>query len=185
MEKHKEKHYSVFSNLEIRFEAPDDIEIALARGERAFIRFNAPSEGIGPGTDHVALTQEAALHLRFAKRASLDRVGQVRDFLTRAVRRPCRHPLRLRLPGRVRAREDADTSLDRAALRDPAQSRPAYPPLPSPGHALHAFRYEASCLLHALQTEARVEGGARSGPPASLHPVAGDHRDIAAPRAWL
>jgi hypothetical protein len=92
MEKHKEKDYYVFSNTEIRFEAPDDIEIPLARGERAFIRFNAPSEGVGQGTDHVALTQEAALHLRFAKRATLDqvfdRVGQIRNFLSLAVGRP-------------------------------------------------------------------------------------------------
>jgi hypothetical protein len=92
MEKHREKDYLVFSNVEIRFEAPDDIEIPLARGERAFIRFNAPSEGIAPGTDHIALTQEAALHLRFAKRASLDRVfdrvGQIRNFLSLAVGRP-------------------------------------------------------------------------------------------------
>jgi hypothetical protein len=92
MEKHKEKDYYVFSNVEIRFEAPNDIEIPLARGERAFIRFNAPSEGIGPGTDHIALTQQAALHLRFAKRASLDRVfdrvGQIRNFLSLAVGRP-------------------------------------------------------------------------------------------------
>ncbi len=92
MEKHKEKDTYVFSNVEIRFVAPDDIEIALARSERAFIRFNAPSEGIGPGTDHLALTQEAALHVRFAKRASLeqvfDRVGQIRNFLSLAVGRP-------------------------------------------------------------------------------------------------
>jgi hypothetical protein len=92
IEKHEENDSYVFSNVEIRFEAPDDIEIALARSERAFIRFNAPSEGIGPGTDHVALTQEASLHLRFAKRASLeqvfDRVGQIRNFLSLAVGRP-------------------------------------------------------------------------------------------------
>jgi hypothetical protein len=92
MEKHADKGYDVFSNVEIRFEAPDDIEIALARGDRAFIRFSAPSEGIGSGTDHVALTQEAALHLRFSKRASLeqifDRVGQIRNFLSLAVGRP-------------------------------------------------------------------------------------------------
>jgi hypothetical protein len=43
--------------------------VPLARGERAFIRFNAPSEGIRPGTNHVSLKQEAALHLRFAKDA--------------------------------------------------------------------------------------------------------------------
>ncbi len=92
MEKHREKDYYVFSNVEIRFEAPDDIEIALAHGERAFIRFKAPSRGLGPGTHHIALTQEPALHLRFAKRASLDqvseRVGQIRNFLSLAVGRP-------------------------------------------------------------------------------------------------
>ena len=92
MEKHKEKDYLVFSNVGIRFDAPDDIDIALARGERAFIRFSAQSQGIGPGTDHVALHQEAALHLRFAKRVGLyevfDRVGQIRNFLSLAVGRP-------------------------------------------------------------------------------------------------
>jgi hypothetical protein len=92
VEKHKTKGYPVFSKLDINFEAPDDIEIPLARGEKAFIRFNAPGQGINPGTDHVALTQEAALHLRFAKRASLDDVfergGQIRNFLSLAVGRP-------------------------------------------------------------------------------------------------
>jgi hypothetical protein len=92
MEKHKEKDYLVFSNVGIRFDAPDDIDIALARGERAFIRFSAQSQGIGPGTDHIALHQEAALHLRFAKRVGLyevfDRVGQIRNFLSLAVGRP-------------------------------------------------------------------------------------------------
>jgi ApeA N-terminal domain 1 len=92
MEKHKGKDYLVFSNVEIRFDAPDDIAIALARGERAFIRFNAPSQGIRAGTDHVELHQEAALHLRFQKRAGLgqvfDRVAQIRNFLSLAVGRP-------------------------------------------------------------------------------------------------
>jgi hypothetical protein len=92
MEKHKEKDYLVFSNVGIRFDAPDDIDIALARGEREFIRFSAQSQGIGPGTDHIALHQEAALHLRFAKRVGLyevfDRVGQIRNFLSLAVGRP-------------------------------------------------------------------------------------------------
>jgi hypothetical protein len=92
MEKHKEKDYLVFSNVGIRFDAPDDIDITLARGERAFIRFSAQSQGIGPGTDHIALHQEAALHVRFAKRVGLyevfDRVGQIRNFLSLAVGRP-------------------------------------------------------------------------------------------------
>jgi hypothetical protein len=91
-EKHNEGDYLVFSNVEIRFEAPDDVEIPLARGERAFIRFNAPSQGIRAGTDHVELHQEAALHLRFPKRVGLiqvfDRVGQIRNFLSLAVGRP-------------------------------------------------------------------------------------------------
>src|SRR5438067_8919975 len=92
MEKHKEKEYLVFSNVGIRFDAPDDIDITLARGESAFIRFSAQSEGIGPGTDHIAIHQEAALHLRFAKRVALypmfDRVSQIRNFLSLAVGRP-------------------------------------------------------------------------------------------------
>jgi hypothetical protein len=92
MEKHKEKDYLVFSNIGIRFDAPDDVDIALARGERAFIRFSAQSQGIRPGTDHIVLHQEAALHLRFAKRVGLyevfDRVGQIRNFLSLAVGRP-------------------------------------------------------------------------------------------------
>lgn len=92
MEKHKEKDYLVFSNVGIRFDAPDDIDIALARGESAFIRFSAQGQGIGPGTDHIAIHQEAALHLRFAKRIALypmfDRVSQIRNFLSLAVGRP-------------------------------------------------------------------------------------------------
>lgn len=92
MEKHKEKDYLVFSNFEIRFDAPDDIDIALARGARAFIRFSAQSRGIGNGADHISLHQKAALHLRFAKRAGLhevfERVGQIRNFLSLAVGRP-------------------------------------------------------------------------------------------------
>jgi hypothetical protein len=91
MEEH-EKDYLVFSNVDIGFDAPDDVEIALARGERAFIRFDAPSRGIRAGTDHVELRQEAALHLRFSKRAGLgqvfDRVAQIRNFLSLAVGRP-------------------------------------------------------------------------------------------------
>ena len=92
MEKHEEHDYLFSSKVGITFESPDEIDIALARGERAFIRFNAPSEGLGPGTDHVSLKQEAALHLRFAKRASLEgvfeRVGQLRNFLSLAIGRP-------------------------------------------------------------------------------------------------
>lgn len=92
VEKHQEKDFVVFSNVEIRFDAPDDIDIVLARGEKAFIRFNAPSRGIGLGTNHIELHQDAAFHLRFAKRAGLDdvfsRVSEVRNFLSLAVGRP-------------------------------------------------------------------------------------------------
>lgn len=92
MEKHKEKDYLVFSNAEIRFDAPEDIEIPLERGVRAFLRFSGQSQGIGSGADRVSLHQKAALHLRFAKRAGLyevfERVGQIRNFLSLAVGRP-------------------------------------------------------------------------------------------------
>lgn len=87
-----EKGYLIFEKVDLSYQAPDDIEIPLARGEQAFIRFNAPSEGIGRGTDHVSIRQEAALHLRFAKRTSLgqvfDRVGHLRNFLSLAIGRP-------------------------------------------------------------------------------------------------
>lgn len=92
MEKDEEKGFNVFSSVEIRFDAPDDIAIPLARGESAFIRFSAPSKGIGRNSEHVSLTQQAAFHLRFGKRASLQqvfqRVGEIRNFFTLAVGRP-------------------------------------------------------------------------------------------------
>lgn len=92
IEKDEEKGFNIFSSVNIRFEAPDDIGIPLARGESAFIRFDAPSKGIGPGNHQVSLTQRAAFHLRFGKRVSLEhvfkRVGEVRNFFTLAVGRP-------------------------------------------------------------------------------------------------
>ena len=79
-----------FSNLEVRFDPPDDIDIALAEGERAFIRFSVRTQGLG--TNHVALDQKAALHLRFSKRVGLEavfeRASQVRNFLSLAIGRP-------------------------------------------------------------------------------------------------
>jgi hypothetical protein len=91
MREHK-KGYLIFEKVEVSYEAPDDIEVPLAGGERAFIRFTAPSEGIGRGSDHIAIRQDAALHLRLAKRASLeqvfDRVGHIRNFLSLAVGHP-------------------------------------------------------------------------------------------------
>jgi hypothetical protein len=92
MEKNEEKGFTVLSSVEIRFDAPDDIAIPLTRGESAFIRFDAPSKGIGGNSEHVSLTQQAAFHLRFGKRASLEqvfqRVGEIRNFFTLAVGRP-------------------------------------------------------------------------------------------------
>jgi hypothetical protein len=80
------------SKVEVTFDPPDDVEITLSRGETAFIRFTGKSRGIGGGSHHVALDQEAALHLRFRKRTSLhdvfQRVTEVRNFLSLAVGRP-------------------------------------------------------------------------------------------------
>jgi ApeA N-terminal domain 1 len=92
LEKNEEKGFSSFTGVDIRYEAPDDIDIPLARGERAFIRFAATSKGItGRGTD-ISLKQEAAFHLRFRRRCDLrtvlGRVSQVRNFLSLAVGRP-------------------------------------------------------------------------------------------------
>ncbi|MBB4661781.1 HEPN domain-containing protein [Conexibacter arvalis] len=91
MEKH-EKGYTVPASVEVRYEVPDDIEIPLARGERAFIRFRATSQGLGARTDAIALTQQASLHLRFRRRASLrevfTRVAELRNFFTFAAGRP-------------------------------------------------------------------------------------------------
>ena len=87
-----EKGYLMVNKVDVSFEAPDDIEIPLSRGERAFIRFSASAEGLTSGMDHVALRQEASLHVRFARRATLERVftsvGQIRYLLSLAVGRP-------------------------------------------------------------------------------------------------
>jgi ApeA N-terminal domain 1 len=84
--------YFISTTVDVRFEAPDAIEIPLDNGEHARIEFRAPSEGVGPGSERVSVSQTAALHLRFAKRADLnevfERVGQLRNFLTLAVGRP-------------------------------------------------------------------------------------------------
>jgi len=91
-EENEEEGSTSFTGVDIRYEAPNDVDIPLARGERAFIRFAATSKGItGRGTD-ISLTQEAALHLRFRRRCDLKtvlgRVSQVRNFLSLAVGRP-------------------------------------------------------------------------------------------------
>jgi len=81
-----------FTGLGVDYKAPDDIEIQLARGERAFIRYSAGTKGLSGNTDHVAVTQDAAIHFCFRKRASLDdvmrRVSEIRNFLSLAVGRP-------------------------------------------------------------------------------------------------
>jgi hypothetical protein len=81
-----------FTTIDIRYEAPDEIRIPLSRGEEIIIKFTAPAKGLWGRGSHVELTQEAALHFRFAKRASLqevfERVSQIRNFLSLAVGRP-------------------------------------------------------------------------------------------------
>lgn len=87
-----ERGYATFAGVEISYEVPDNIDITLARGERAFIRFRASGDGIGARTDQVALTEDALFHFRFTKPADLERVfervGQFRNFLSLAVARP-------------------------------------------------------------------------------------------------
>ncbi|HEY1357040.1 MAG TPA: HEPN domain-containing protein [Thermoleophilaceae bacterium] len=92
IQKNEEKGSTSFAGVDIRYEAPDDIDIPLGRGERAFIRFAATSKGItGHGTN-VSLKQEATFHLRFHRRCDLKtvlgRLSQVRNFLSLAVGRP-------------------------------------------------------------------------------------------------
>jgi hypothetical protein len=85
----------VWGDVSARSKQLPDIEIALARGERAFIRFGAKFRGIdiwGRGSEHAELTQDTALHLRFGRTRDLDyifeRVGDLRNFLSLAVGRP-------------------------------------------------------------------------------------------------
>lgn len=77
--------------LGIKFEVPNDIDIPLARGARAFIRFTGQSQG-GARTSKLALTQDAEIHVRFRRRTSLDdvfvRTSQIRNFLSFAIGRP-------------------------------------------------------------------------------------------------
>jgi len=82
-----------FTSIKVHYEAPDEIRIPLSGGEEILIKFTAPAKGLWGGiSDHVELTQEAALHLRFARKASLQdvlgRVSQIRNFLSLAVGRP-------------------------------------------------------------------------------------------------
>lgn len=85
----------VWGDVSARSKQLPDLEIALARGERAFIRFGAKFSGIdiwGRGSEHAELTQDTTLHLRFGRAKDLDyifdRVGGVRNFLSLAVGRP-------------------------------------------------------------------------------------------------
>lgn len=84
--------FLTFTGFAIDYKVPDDIEIQLARGERAFIRYGAKNKGLVGGTGHVDVTQEAAIHFRFPRPAGLDqvfrRVSEIRNFLSLAVGRP-------------------------------------------------------------------------------------------------
>ena len=88
----RRKGEHAFTKGTIAFEVPDDVEIPLAKGERATIKFGVQSDGLWVPSDRAALTQTATLHLRFAKRATLqqvfERIGQIRNFLSLAVGRP-------------------------------------------------------------------------------------------------
>lgn len=81
-----------FVRTEVRYEAPEDIRIPLARGEEILLRFTCQSKGLGGRSERVELRQEAALHWRFSRPVDLasvfDRVGQIRNFLSLAVGRP-------------------------------------------------------------------------------------------------
>lgn len=86
---------NVWGDFSARSRNVSDIDIELARGERAFIRFGAKFKGVdmwGRGSEHVELTQDTALHLCFARPRDLehtfDRVGDIRNFLSLAVGRP-------------------------------------------------------------------------------------------------
>lgn len=80
------------TDFDLHYEPPDDVVISLDDGDQARIAFHAPSEGLGPESESIKITQTATLYLRFAKRASLDavfnKVGQLRNFLSLAVGRP-------------------------------------------------------------------------------------------------
>lgn len=78
---------------EVRYEAPADIPIPLARGEEVFIRFTCQGSGLlGGRSDRIEMRQDAELHWRFARPVDLqgifERVGQIRNFLSLAVGRP-------------------------------------------------------------------------------------------------
>jgi ApeA N-terminal domain 1/Apea-like HEPN len=85
----------VWGDASARSKSLPDIDIALARGERAFIRYGASFKGIdvwGQGSEHAELIQDTTFHFRFARPRDLDyifeRVGDLRNFLSLAVGRP-------------------------------------------------------------------------------------------------
>lgn len=84
--------HAAFVGTEVRYEAPDEIRIPLARGEEIALRFTCHGRGLWGRSDRVEIRQEAALHWRFPRPIDLfsvfDRVGQVRNFLSLAVGRP-------------------------------------------------------------------------------------------------
>lgn len=85
----------VWGDASARSKSLPDIDIALARGERGFIRYGAKFKGIdiwGQGSEHAELSQDTTFHFRFARPRDLDyifaRVGDLRNFLSLAVGRP-------------------------------------------------------------------------------------------------
>jgi hypothetical protein len=144
IEKHQEKDYVVvFSNVGIRFEAPDDIDIALARGESAFIRFSAQSQGIGPAltASRYIRKQLFTSDSRSASPSTRCSNGLARSATSSAS--PSVVPWRFSPLPAIRTtttRQDGDAPSDRAALGDPVQPRPANPRSTSGGDAFHAPR---------------------------------------------
>jgi hypothetical protein len=78
--------------IDLHYEAPDDIEIELARGEMLTLRFRASSKGLGRGDTRFSISQKTAVRLRFARPTEIERcftrVHQLRNFLSLAVGRP-------------------------------------------------------------------------------------------------
>lgn len=80
-----------FASLDARYEAPAPIEMPVFGGEEMSIRFTAATKGLWGGTDHLDVRQKAALHIRFKRKADLEkifqRVSEIRNFLSLLVGR--------------------------------------------------------------------------------------------------
>jgi hypothetical protein len=66
--------------------------VPIYRGEEMSIRFTAATKGLQGGTDHLDVRQKAALHIRFKRKAGLEkifqRVSEIRNFFSLAAGRP-------------------------------------------------------------------------------------------------